>query len=189
MLCGITPRKLICAVLLMSLNIHLCGQVNACHFEGTDLFIALKADTNYFHGENMGIYFNPLVNSISYNHFANPCERHISPLGDFVFHSFYSEKRYCYTRKDKPCNRNGEHYYFNADSLLVMSGYFENNKPHGVFWLYCDEDFPYCVEVSEYPVKQIIYHRGKKLLEMKLDSNGQPFGRATLKRRKFNWGE
>lgn len=177
----------LCVVILI--DFPLFAQYFSFSNDGNAIFNTLNTDTNFTHAENYTIYFNPLSGKIEYNRFARPCEKYIDPLGDYKFHFIYSQSDPCYSPKSKLCIRDGEQYYFNTDSLLVMSGYFEGNEPHGVFWLYCDKEFPYCAEVSESPVRQVVFHQGKKLLDIRLDNKGQPFGEGFFKKRGYQWDE
>jgi len=84
----------------------------------------------------------------------------------------------------------GEFNYYNNDTILLMSGYFKDNKLHGVFSFYTHNQFmqfPSYDSLSTYPTRQIIYHKGKKILDVNLNSKGQPIGRMKTRWRQFKW--
>jgi len=179
--------KVMCTIVFLLITIWAKSQPSGIELCTNFNLNTLLKDSVYELQINPLKYYNPLSNTIDYNKFNRLCEKYIDPLGDYKLIHLQLNKRLNYTRLNVPYVIDGIHAYFNTDSLLIMNGSFEAEKPHGIFWIYCEDDFPYCPEASQFPLRQIIYYEGEKLSDVRLNNNGQPIEVMKIKSQKFRW--
>jgi len=168
------------------------------HLKKGELNPSLYEDYSYYESE---FFFNPIVGEIDHNVFYGFCRYSededlnsgldsslvigINNMNDLnlCFYQFYEQT------DGVP---NGDVFFLNYDNQIIMYGYMLDNKPHGIYYVFC-EGFPYCgsEEINETPLFSIIYHKGKMVSKSKFNSNGEInsllIKRSLLPKRKLGW--
>jgi hypothetical protein len=97
-------------------------------------------------------YFDPFYNAILRNTSFSSCWDE-------------DEAHYCFWIQERKINSNSKIInYYNKDTIIIASGYMVNERPHGVFKIYCPS-FPHCGinEIQDHSIVDIVYFKGKIL--------------------------
>lgn len=162
-------KKIIYSIIFLLINVVVLFSQNKISLDTINTLNKRTSSGRYgLHLFEGGFYYDPIYNKYLKNTLYSSCwssefEQHIKATNDTMEYCFFVAAVY---REDI---FDGLIQYYNSDSLMVMSGTMLKGKPHGRFLIFCSS-FPYCKSVDNFPIRELIYIKGKLISDITNDT-------------------